>query len=106
MTKNISDQDILGRLAAMAEEYDPVLKVVEKSKNAQASAYELVVAKGYSREKVTIPMKMVDGWLEQNERTFEAGIRRLISDATDRLDARDYHLKEDQGLWDWTGDQR
>src|SRR5713226_5765136 len=103
--KHISDQDILNRLAAMAEEHDPVIKVAEKSKNVLAGAYELVITKGYYEEKISIPMATVERWLEQNDRTCEAVIRRLISAATDRLDARDYEMKH-QGLFDWTGDRR
>ncbi|MBI1748897.1 MAG: hypothetical protein HYR55_20275 [Acidobacteria bacterium] len=104
--KNLYDADIMARLAAMAEEYDPVMNVIEKNKNAQTAAFELVLAKGYYTEKIAIPLRLVTGWLEDEDRTCQVAIRRIISDATDRLDQRDYSVKEDQGLWDWTGDKR
>ena len=94
----------MDRLAAIAEEHDPVVRAGERSVNTRNAAYELVLTKGYYQERIAIPMETVARWLEQNDRNGEAAIRRLISAAIDRLDERDYAVK-DQGLWDWTGDR-
>jgi len=101
----IPDEAVLARLAAMAEEHDPLVKVVERRMGPQGQAYELVLSKGYYQETVAVRRATVELWLLQKERAGEADIRRLISAATDRLDERDY-VSKGQGLWDWTGDRR
>jgi hypothetical protein len=103
---SISDEEVFTILVRVAQETDPVVRVIEKYKDPTTNTYHLVLGKGKYDEKIVISQSLVRGWLEEGDRTKEAEIRRIVIAAVDALDLRDLKIKETYGLWDWTGDEQ